>query len=306
MQKTSMVKYSSENIRTAIGPIDKIQGRPSFRSLWHLRAQLIAGTTRIKNDDHPTNGHSGYIMSRQEYALLCTKEWTNTPDVGSFFEIPANSCTDTEQIIGEKIWQVTKDRRDTLENVELTLVAILKGAIDTVYHTGVTLMGSTVIVPLTAPQIISRMKLNYGKPGIGKIKKELLRLNEPMDRDMLIEFMMRSLEEVQMFLPSSPEENRELMEVNLTYHALIKLSERGGFYTKAMVKWNGRLVADQRNWATFCTVMVGKYERMLAEGSVTTIHQEGYGTAFLAKEDMSDEESLTETIMKYAGRASQA
>ena len=90
-----MVKYSAENIRMAIGPIDKIQGRPSFSSLWHLRDQLIAGTKRIKNDDHTMNGQSGYIMSRQEYALLFTKEWTNAPDVGSFFEIPANSFTET-------------------------------------------------------------------------------------------------------------------------------------------------------------------------------------------------------------------
>ena len=52
--------------------------------------------------------------------------------------------------------------------------------------------------------------------------------------------------------------------------------------------------------------MVGKYERMLAEGLGTTIHQEGYGTAFHAKEAISDEESLTETIMKYAELASQA
>ena len=90
-----MVKYSAENIRTAIEPIDKIQGRPSFSSLWHCRAQLIAGTKRIKNYDHPTNGHSGYIMYRKEYALLSTKEWTNAPDMGSFFEVPANSFTET-------------------------------------------------------------------------------------------------------------------------------------------------------------------------------------------------------------------
>ena len=102
IQITSMVKYSAENIRTVIGPIDKIQGRPSFSSLQHLRAQLIAGTNRIKNDDHPTNGHSGYIMSWQEYALLSTKEWTNSPDVGSFLDIPANSFTNTAQRIGEK------------------------------------------------------------------------------------------------------------------------------------------------------------------------------------------------------------
>ena len=44
------------------------------------------------------------------------------------------------------------------------------------------------------------MRLNYGKPGIGEIKKALLRLNEPMDHDMPIEVMLQSLEELQMFL----------------------------------------------------------------------------------------------------------
>ena len=83
-------------------------------------------------------------------------------------------------------------------------------------------------------------------------------------------------------------------------HALIKLSETGGFYTKALEKWNGHLVTDQRKWETFCTVMFGNYKRMLSEGSGTTIHQEGYGTAFHAEENISDEETLTETIVKYA------
>ena len=138
-----MVKYSAENIKTAIGLINEIQGKPSFSSLLHLRAQLIAGTKLIENDNHPTNGHSGYIMSWQEYSLLSTKEWTIPPDVGSFFEIPANSFTEKEQIIGEKRWQVTKDQRDTQENVDLTLITILKGVIDTAYHMGSTAMGTT-------------------------------------------------------------------------------------------------------------------------------------------------------------------
>ena len=85
---------------------------------------------------------------------------------------------------------MTKDRRDTLENVELTLVAILKCAIDKAYHTGDIVMGSTGFGPLTAPHIIPRMQLNYGEPGIGEIKKALLCLNEPMDRNMTIEVML--------------------------------------------------------------------------------------------------------------------
>ena len=135
-----MVKYSAEKIRTAIGHIDKIQRQPIFSSLCHFRAELIAGTKHIKNDDHTTNKHSGYIMSRQECALLSTKEWMNDPGVGSFFNIPENSFANTEQRIREKRWQVTKDRCDTMENIQLTLVTILKYAIDKAYHTGATIM----------------------------------------------------------------------------------------------------------------------------------------------------------------------
>ena len=52
--------------------------------------------------------------------------------------------------------------------------------------------------------------------------------------------------------------------------------------------------------------MVGDYERMPTEDAGTTIQQEGYGTAFHAEEAMRNEEYFTETIMKYAERASQA
>ena len=167
-------------------------------------------------------------------------------------------------------------------------------------------MGATGFGSITALHIISRMQLKYGKPGIWEIRKALLCLYEPMDRDMPIEVMLQSLEEVQIFLLAIPEDNRELTEVNLIDHALIKLSETDGFYTKVLEKWNGLLVADRCKRATFRTVVVGKYERMLAEILGKTISQEGYGTAFHAKETMSDEETLTETIAKYAEQASPA
>ena len=99
-----MMKYTPESVRQAIGPIKKIQWRPNFSSLWNLRAQLIAGTKRVKNYDHPTNGHSGYIMSWTEYALLPNKEWIDAPDVGALLYIPANAFTDTEHRISKKRW----------------------------------------------------------------------------------------------------------------------------------------------------------------------------------------------------------
>ena len=51
-------------------------------------------------------------------------------------------------------------------------------------------MGATGFGPLAAPQIISWMQLNYRKLGIGEIKKALIRLNDPMDRDMPIGVVM--------------------------------------------------------------------------------------------------------------------
>ena len=77
-----------------------------------------------------------------------------------------------------------------MKNVEIILVVILKCDIDKAYHTGATFMGAMGFGPLTEPEIISRMQLNYGNPGIGEIKNALIRLNEPMDRNMPIEFML--------------------------------------------------------------------------------------------------------------------
>ena len=45
---------------------------------------------------------------------------------------------------------------------------------------------------------------------------------------------------------------------------------------------------------------------MLGEVAGTTMRQEGYVTEFNAVENLSDEESLTETIVKYAERANLA
>ena len=73
---------------------------------------------------------------------------------------------------------------------------------------------------------------------------------------MPIEVMLRSLEEVKMSLLAIPEENRKLTEVNLIDHALIKLSETGGFiqrrwksgtYAWSLIDASGRLFA--RLWS---------------------------------------------------------
>ena len=52
--------------------------------------------------------------------------------------------------------------------------------------------------------------------------------------------------------------------------------------------------------------MVGEYKLMLAEGGGTTIQQKGYEMAFHANEALSNGKPLTDTIVKYAERASLA
>ena len=152
----------------------------------------------------------------------------------AFFSIPINAFTDTEQQVVENKWQVYKYRQDTLEHVETILVSVIKCAIDKAYHMGSMSMGVTVFGTLTTPQIILCMQHNYGRPGIMEVKKSLLQINDPMGCNMLTEVMLRGMEEVQMFLLVIPEDKRELTEFNLIYHALIKLSETGGLYTKAL------------------------------------------------------------------------
>jgi hypothetical protein len=53
--------------------------------------------------------------------------------------------------------------------------------------------------------------------------------------------------------------------------------------------------------------MVKQYEKMLAEGSGTTMSQEGWGAAYNAIGSNNDDaNSLTESIVKYAERATLA
>ena len=155
--------------------------------------------------------------------LLSTKEWIDAPDVGAFFDIITYTFTDTGHRVTEKKYQVDKDRQYTLKSIETILVSVLNCATNKAYHTGATSMGATGFGTLTALQIILRMQWNYGKPYIMEVKNVLLWLNEPMDCNMPIEVMLRGLEEVQMFLLTSPEENRELTEVKLIDHDLIKI-----------------------------------------------------------------------------------
>ena len=93
------------------------------------------------------------------------------------------------------------------------------------------------------------MHLLYWKPILTELEGALLRLNEPMNRSHPIEVMLQGIEEVQIFLLSNPEEDRQLSEPKLIGYAPIKLSKCGGMYAKALERWNKVIPNNRKKWA---------------------------------------------------------
>ena len=98
-----MVTYTIEALQALVGakpvgPIDPIYERPTFSSLWHLQQQLVEDLRKVTNTAYPNDGHSGYILSKEVFALYLTKKWIEPADAGECFEISPLSITETEQI----------------------------------------------------------------------------------------------------------------------------------------------------------------------------------------------------------------
>ena len=98
-----MVLYSLEDVNALLSPIQKIHGRPTFGSLWHLAQQFYDALRKLNNADHPTDGWSGCLMTPEEFALRSATAWTHPEDVEEFFVIPitAVSTGHQEQANGE-------------------------------------------------------------------------------------------------------------------------------------------------------------------------------------------------------------
>ena len=98
-----MVLYSLEDVNVLLSPIQKIRGRPTFGSLWHLAQKFYDALRKLDHADHPTDGWSGYLMTPEEFALRSATAWTHPEDVGKFFVIPitAISSGHQEQAKGE-------------------------------------------------------------------------------------------------------------------------------------------------------------------------------------------------------------
>ena len=102
-----MVTYTIEAIQALVSekpvrPIDPIHECPTFSSLWHLHQQLVEVLRKVTNTAYPNYGHSGYILSKEEFSLYSTKYWMETADVGECSEITPSSTTKTEQRTEEK------------------------------------------------------------------------------------------------------------------------------------------------------------------------------------------------------------
>ena len=60
-----MVLYSLEAVNTLLSPIQKIQGRPTFSSLWHLTQAFYDALRKLDHTDHTTNVWAGYLMTKE-------------------------------------------------------------------------------------------------------------------------------------------------------------------------------------------------------------------------------------------------
>ena len=77
-------------------------------------------------------------------------------------------------------------------------------------------------------------------------------------------------------------------------------------YAKVIDKWQKSPPQDMIKWAKFSANMVKYYERQLTKTGRTKIGDKGYGISMHTTEDLTDGDSLTEAVSKYAERATQA
>ena len=99
----NMVLYSLEAVNSLLSPIQKIQGRPTFSSLWHIAQDFYDALRKIYHAYHPTDGWAGYLMTKEEFALRSTTSWTGPEIVRKYFAMSTRAITlgDQEQAKGE-------------------------------------------------------------------------------------------------------------------------------------------------------------------------------------------------------------
>jgi hypothetical protein len=260
----------------------------------------------MEHTDYTDHGWTGYMLTVEEYALISTTPFVPPTDVGNMYVMPKTAITDRDQQAAKAQWDYYKEIHDSFKNIKTALKKMFERVIDSSFHTsGNAALMSTGFGTMTPPEIMARLRRLYGKATIHELERQLLILQQPMDRNNPVEMMLRGIEEVQMFLLADAEENQEMTEVQLIKYGLIKLSKTGGLYAEAIEHWNARDPKDRTAWVDFKTHMIEEYEKLLRESGGTTMGQEGYGAAYNATEETEDS-SLAESIVKYAERATSA
>ena len=144
---------------------------------------------------------------------------------------------DQEQSKGE--FKYKKEISNSYDVILMALKSTFERVIDKAYHT----TGNTGIMgegfgQLTPFEILQKLRKTYDRANIQEIELKLFQLNNPMDRNLLVEIMIHDIEDVQRFLLANPADKMELSNVQLCTHVLIKLSKTGGLYAKATDQWN--------------------------------------------------------------------
>ena len=90
-----------------------------------------------------------------------------------------------------------------------------KDVIDPAFHIGSCGLATRGLGNTELYNVLAHIHLLYGKPSLTELEGALLRLNEPINRSHPIDVMLQGIEEVQIFLLSNPEEDRQLSKPSL-------------------------------------------------------------------------------------------
>ena len=162
-----MVLYSLEDVNVLLSPIQKIHGRPTLGSLWHLAQQFYDALRKLDHADHPTDGWSGYLMTPEEFSLRSATAWTHPEDVGKFFVVPITAISTGHQEQAKREYKYKKEISDSYDVIVMALKATFERVIDKAYHT----TGNTGIMgegfgQLSPFDILQRLCKTYGRANI--------------------------------------------------------------------------------------------------------------------------------------------
>ena len=144
----------------------------------------------------------------------------------------------------------------------MALKATFKRVIDKAYHTtGNTGLMGDGFGQLTPFGILQRLQKTFGRVNIQEIEAKLLHLQNPMDRNLPVEVIIRDIEDVQRFLLANPADKIELTDVELCTHGLIKLSKIGVLYANATERWNLKDSTIRQQCMEFKTHFIDEYEK---------------------------------------------